>query len=192
MDKSKFISFLENHAGTIQRAWNQYPGEEKWPFQVIEMRGGVLEGISVFATLGLSEFSLRSKSQEKSIRHELILSIPTALGELNVPSLLHSLGKEAIDKGRAYFRGEVIGPRPGVLLPNTGFKALFVAPPVCFPDSFSSFNSPDGSTIIIAWLIPIYLVEALFVSANGWNQFESILAKNEVDLFDFKRLSAVQ
>jgi hypothetical protein len=81
-------------------------------------------------------------------------------------ALLHQVAAETVSRGRAYLRGEVIGPR-NPLFTGTELTALYVAIPVYFPDEF---NSADG--VVFAWLVPITTKEAVFVSVEGWKKFE--------------------
>jgi hypothetical protein len=107
----------------------------------------------------------------------------------NLGPLLQQVAVEAVTRGRAYLRGEVIGPR-GPLFKDSTVTALYVAIPVYFPDEFSGVDDPDLGTVIFAWLVPITDQEAEFVNRLGWKEFEAKLVKVDPDLLDFRRLSA--
>ena len=110
--------------------------------------------------------------------------------DLNVPAILHQVGTEAINKGRAYLRGDVIGPR-GTLISGTGMEAIYVSVPVYLPDSFATYNSPEGVCSIFAWLVPITCPEAEFAKTKGWEAFEDRIGSVDPDLLDLRRRSIV-
>ena len=132
------------------------------PWQVVRLERGPVEGSVTFATLGLNFYRLKSTGSATVIRHELLMLARNGAIPGNLPALLHQIAADAVSRGRAYLRGEVIGPR-NRLFPGTELTALYVAIPVYFPDTF---NSIDG--VIFAWLVPITTKEAAFVLAEGW------------------------
>jgi len=44
---------------------------------------------------------------------------------------------------------------------------------------------------VIVWLVPILPAEAAYVRDAGWEQFEDLLERSDVDLFDLQRASVV-
>ncbi len=191
------IAHLERHLGPIQHGWSETPDGGSTPFQVAECRGGPLQGISAFVTLGLCRYALpsglcehglRSPGAGESIRHELIITAQTRFGARNIPALLQQVGMEAISRGSAYLRGEVLGPR-GCLFEGKPFEALYVALPVFLEDQFTCFETEDGHDAVIAWLVPVTRAEARYVDEQGWEQFERLLLEHDPDLFDFDRAS---
>jgi hypothetical protein len=182
------IEHYEQYVGTVQHGWSRSADAVELPFQVVECRGKGFQGVSAFATVGISKYGLRSTTSSKVIRQELLLAAPTSFGARNIPGLLQQIGTEAIDRGFAYLRGTVIGPR-GDLFEGKAFQAVYVAIPVCFPEALGTFRGDDGQSIVIAWLVPITQSETLYVREHGWEAFENLLERNDPDLFDLDRAS---
>jgi hypothetical protein len=181
---------LESYLGHMECGWKDSDGTV-WPFYVMRFSGGLIDALA-FATMGLSDTPLASPVSDKQIRHELLFMTRPSFGNGNIPAILHQLGMEAISDKRPYLRGELIGPRRGVLIAGTQIEALYVAnPPLFLPESFAPYTSPQGISCVLAWLVPITLNEAEFVKKNGWERFEEELCCADPDLLDLKRASIV-
>jgi hypothetical protein len=178
----------EKYFGPIQHGWSKSADATEMPFQIIECKGGVFQGISCFASAGISWHELKSSIPDKPIRQEIFLAAPTSFGARNIPGLLQQVGKEAIESGYAYLRGDIIGAR-GCLFEGKAFHALYVTMPIYFSEKFGIFLGDEGYTIMIAWLVPITRPEALYVQNYGWEKFESLLEREDPNLFDFDRTS---
>lgn len=108
----------------------------------------------------------------------------------NLPPILEQIGLEAVASGRAYLRGDIVGPRDP-LFAGSQFDALYVSMPVYFPEQFSSVSTEKNGSVIFAWLVPITRREATYVATAGWTQFEEKLAQETPDLLDPLRKSVV-
>ena len=162
---------IELHCGRIHRGWSGTSVGEDWPFQIIEMRGGSLAGISVFSTLGLSKYPLLNYAKHTSIQQELIFVSQTQTGERNIPALLLDLGTEAVNSGRAYTIKTLVGPRQSNVVVGTGFSALYLTTPGCLPDSFGIFNGVREGKVFILWAIPVFYDEAAYIQHYGGDKF---------------------
>lgn len=185
---ASLIGHYEKYLGAIQHGWSRSADATEMPFQVVECRGGPFQGISAFATAGMSRKELMSATSRKVIRQELLFAAPTDFGARNIPGLLQQIGTQAIVRGLAYLRGDVIGAR-GCLLERKAFEAVYVTIPVYFPEALKTCKSDEGYDIVIAWLVPITRPEALYVREHGWEKFESLLQQEDPNLFDFDRTS---
>lgn len=185
---SSLIEHYEQYVGTVQHGWSRSADGIAMPFHVVECRGSAFQGVSIFATAGMSEFELGSAASSKVIRQELLLAVPTGFGARNIPGLLQQIGTEAIDRGLAYLRGNVIGPR-GDLFEGKAFQAIYVTIPVYFPEALRTFKGDDGQSIVIAWLVPITQSENFYVREHGWEAFENLFERNNPNLFDLDRTS---
>ncbi|MCC6698919.1 MAG: suppressor of fused domain protein [Candidatus Hydrogenedentes bacterium] len=182
------VEHYEKYLGPIEHGWNGSADTTEMPFQVVECRGGTFEGVSAFATLGMSRNELRSATSRKVIRQELLLAAPTDFGPRNIPGLLQQIAAEAIARGLAYLRGDIVGPR-GFLFERKAFEAVYVTMPVYFPEPLKTCRSDEGYDIVIAWLVPITRREALYVREHGWEKFEKLLEQEDPNLCDFDRAS---
>jgi hypothetical protein len=180
---------LEHFLGETAGGWKN-PAGENWPFQVLQFSGGPMADVTTLCTLGLSDFPLADPGSRKVMRHELLFMVRSAFGCRNIPAILHDLGKEAIDRGRPYLRGELIGPR-GKLFADTDMAALLLFTPVYLPREFWIHSPPTGETRFFVWAIPITAGEASYVAANGWQPFVDTMVQVNADLLDIYRASIV-
>jgi hypothetical protein len=180
------VDHLEKHLGLIEAAWSNDASDKGTSIKVVRLSGGPLQGRKVFATVGLSDHKLASRTSAKTIRQELILIVRGDFGDRNIPGLLQQVAREALQAHTAYLRGDVLGPR-GALFDESLMEALYFAIPVYFSDSFASFRRDDGDTAVLVWLVPISPSEAHFVANNGWEAFEDELVKQDPDLTDPRR-----
>lgn len=176
---------LESFCGPIVEGWSTRSDGKKMPYTVARFERGPAEGSVTFATLGLNFYPLKSATSVKIVRQKLVMLARKDAISGNLPALLHQVAAEAVSRGRAHLRGEIIGPRNPVFA-GTELTTLYVAIPVYFPDEFNSVNG-----VVFAWLVPITTKEAAFVSVEGWRKLEDILVRDNPDLLDFHRPSAV-
>jgi hypothetical protein len=175
------IEHLEGHFGPIEVGWSKDADGVAMPFQVVRMPARSLEGHCAFATLGLGTHPLRSPLSGKLIRHELLFVAPRGFGDRSIPGLLQQVGLDALRRGQAYLRGDVIGPR-GQLFQGSEMQAFYVAMPAYFPDSLATYKPPRGEEVVVAWLVPISMQEATYIRMKGWEAFEDALSRLDPDL----------
>jgi hypothetical protein len=180
------IEHLENFCGPVVEGWRTDPDGNKMSFQVVRLERGPVEGSVTFSTLGLNFHRLKSATSAKPIRHELVMLARNDAIPENLGPVLQQVAAEAVDRGYAYLRGNVIGPR-GQLFPGTSFTAMYVANPVYFPEEFAAHDQ-----VAFAWLVPITTEEANFVATKGWPKFEDVLIRENPDLLDMHRQSVVR
>ena len=183
------VEHLESFLGQIGFGWKDSDGTQ-WPFQVLRFLEGPIANCVTYSTLGLSDFALQSTVSSKQIRHELLLMARPIFCDRNIPAVLHQVGMEAVKSENAYSRGDIVGPR-GTLISGTQMEAFYVSMPAYLPDDFATFESPEGISSVIAWLVPITFNEAHFVKSNGWEAFEERLCEVDPDLLDLNRPSIV-
>lgn len=184
------IEHLEKYCGPIMEGWKSDPIRGSVAFQVVRLREGPIAESVTLSTLGLSNWRLKSPRSSKFIRHEFIVLQRADAEPKNLLPILEQIGLEAVASGRAYLRGDVIGPR-GPLFAGSQFDALYVSMPAYFPEQFSSVLTEKIGSVIFAWLVPITRREATYVATAGWTQFEEKLAQENPDLLDPLRKSVV-
>jgi hypothetical protein len=176
---------IERHFGRIAHGWTHNANKQLQPFQVVECNGGAVVGATVFFTLGLSRFPLDSAAADKKIRHELFIATPQENRPKATPSVLQQIGGETVRSGKAWLRGQVLGPR-GPLF-GSPMTAFYVMPAIGWPDAAAIHVENNGTRIVMARLVPITASEARFVHDHGWEPFEKILLDADSDLLDFER-----
>lgn len=180
---------LEAFAGEILHGWSVDADGKKLPFQVVQTAGGPHAGTTTFATLGLSNFPLPDHkfcTDPQWIRHELLMVVPADSVPPNIAGIVQQVGLAAMERGAAYLRGELIGPR-GALFSGFEPKALYVAAPVYFPDEFAGVTADGVGDVIFAWLVPLLDEEVSYLSAHGWSAFEDRFVSEDPDLVDYAR-----
>ena len=180
---------LEVFAGEIVQGWPLDSKDNKLPFQVVQTAGGPRLGTTTFATLGLSNFPLpadKTAHATKLIRHELLMVVPTGAVPPNIVGVIQQAGLEALSRGAAYLRGELLGPK-GEIFAGYEPKALYASLPVYFPDAFWTVALDGTGDVAFVWLVPLLDKEAHYLSTHGWQDFESKLASEDPDLVDYAR-----
>jgi hypothetical protein len=183
------IEHFERQLEAIQGGWSVDPDGNEMPFQIVRFARGSGDGTIAFATLGLGRYPLLSPTTGRTIRQEFLLLASADLVNEPFPSLLQEVGEEAVRGGRAFLRGDLVGPR-GPLIPKSHLEALYVTVPVYFPDEFATCDSADVP-VVIAWLVPVTVAEARYIDSEGWEAFEDRLVEQDPDLVDFGRKSIV-
>ena len=177
------VEHLERHLGPIDVGWSRDAEGARMPFQVVRLAGGRLPGTVAFATLGLSHHRLRSPPSGRDVRLELLVLLPESWQEAPVPSLLLQVGTALLANHTAIRRGDVLGPRGPLFVPDATVEAFYTALPLYLPDEFATC-AEDGYAVAIAWLVPITSLEAQYVAEHGWSSFEERLADHDPELSD--------
>jgi hypothetical protein len=178
------LEHLERHLGPADAGWSRGADGSRMPFQVVRFAGGrQIPGIVAFSTLGLSRRRLRSPPSGRDVRMELLVLLPEAWREAPVPSILQSLGSGLVETRIAIRRGDVIGPQGPLVVPDATVQSFYTALPAYLPEEFATC-AEDGYAVAIAWLLPITVTEARYISRNGWSAFEARLAEYDPELAD--------
>lgn len=178
------IDHFEKYLGPVEEGWSEDADGVKMPFQIARFAKGSGPGTVAYATLGLHRYALQSPSTGRDLRLELLMLVRGGPNGA-IPALLHQIAMNALEAGRAYVRGEVLGPQ-GPILPGSRLKAFYLANPVYLPDEFGDVQV-GSEEFAIAWLVPISEREARYVARYGWERFEDKLAEADPDLTDFFR-----
>lgn len=180
---------LEAYAGEILHGSSDDGFGNKAPFQVVQTGGGPHFGTTTFSTLGLGRYPLpctMRNGSTKRIRHELIMVLPFDAVPPNAGSILQQVGMEALYNDRAYFPGDVIGPR-GTLFEGYEPKALYVTGPVYFPPGFAMVHDEGLGDVVMAWLVPMLDTEVAYRRDHGSDALDEKWEKDDPDLSDYRR-----
>lgn len=187
METPPLVAHLEAKFGRIECGWNP----DHWAdsaIQVVEFRNGIIPGVTVLSTVGLSNFDLQSSVSDKRIRQELFVMFKDGQFNRTFPPKLDQVARESARSDTPVLRGEVIYKK-GALLEEQDFVALYATLPIYYPDSFWSFHDEERGDIALGWLLPIKANEQLYIRKNGWSAFEEFLDGAKFDLFDLNRPS---
>jgi hypothetical protein len=179
------VDHFEAHLGAMTVGWARDADDVALPFQIARYQGqGDLSRIC-FATLGLGQYSLASPTSGRDTRLELLMLASNEVDATAVPALLTQVALTAIRTNRALLRGDVVGPA-GPLVTGSKMEAFYVTSPAYFQPEFAVYHDTEGP-IVVAWLVPISVSEADFVTRSGWDAFEDLLVEADPDLADMHR-----
>lgn len=177
------IQHLEAHLGKMTGGVSLAEG-----ISVAEFLNQPIEGVSVFATIGLSHHVLLLPSG-KTCRMELVFCCSGRFKQAAL-SALDTVASQILATHDALREGAVVS-RSGSLWPGSSLVALLVYSPVCFPDTFRVDRSSSPPTVI-AWLIPITSEELGIIEKYGWTALENMFEDLDPDLFDLERPSIAE
>jgi Suppressor of fused protein (SUFU) len=178
------IAHLEQFLGPIQRGYSSSTGD-KLPFQIIKCSGG-LDDTCVYSTLGLSHHRFQCADEGSSIRHEILIAVPSQSGDRNIPALLLQLGEIALHRHHAFLRGEVIGGSHRIFR-DKPFTAFYASMPDFAPDEFAVYEGEGDWAVALVWMVPLYESEARYAREKGWGKLEDFFVEQETDLVDLDR-----
>lgn len=181
------LNHVEENIGTIKEGWI-LPKQNK-NIQVVKIEPKDIPESNCFLSIGLSNTLYPLNRSEKKIRLELFLLLPNDHEPSYAPSIIEDAMIEMQISGKAFLRGDVIGPK-GEIFENSKMTALYVAPPICFDEKTAGFKIAK-SEVIFMWLVPISTTESDYIKRNGWESFEDILENNEIDVLDIFRKPSV-
>jgi hypothetical protein len=183
------ISHLESRLGRIKSGWSGTPDGRPVPFSVVYLQQGQFDGVTSYATIGLSNHPLVAKGSGKAIHAELVLCVRSEVPEGNpYAAALQQIGLAMIRNDRPLLRGDTV---PMNLGPDHTMDGFYVTAPVYFDDDFAVAPLEDGRRAVIVWLVPVGKRELDFIDVNGWSKFEEKLIEVDPDLFDMRRAEIV-
>ncbi|MFF3818729.1 suppressor of fused domain protein [Streptomyces bluensis] len=179
----KLIKHLEDRLGEIRYGWSYNEAGRPMPFKVACLGDGSIPDVDSYATVGLSQTDLISRTSGRVIHQELFISVKSEFTDGPYPGILQQIGLDLIMDDAALLRGDVVGPRDPIL-PHSKIEAFYCAIPVYYDDEFSVAQIEGEIDIVITWLIPITRREADFVLREGWEKFEDELVRHDPDLLN--------
>lgn len=178
------IEHLETHLGPIRAGWKMEsaPGGRLF---IVEFADQPVEGAVTYATLGLSEHTLRQEDGPP-ICQELLFSLRE--GEARPEDavlLMKTLVAPVLESRRSLDRGQVLGPA-GPVLEGSTLEAFYCSFPAYFPEELAVFRGVTPAVFFV-WLIPITRDEARFIEQRDWESFEELLEEQDPELLDLRR-----
>lgn len=183
---SALVDHYEAFLGPMHAGWSRTPTGAPIPFRLASFLNVPPDGLSVVATLGVSNVPLISERTGRELRQEFVI----ALRERDVDraagaAWLVDVGLDAVRSGRALLRGEVLHMETEIA-PGSSMRSLYAAPPILFPAGFAQVRTASFD-IAICWLLPITPGEVRIVAEEGWQRLEASFDEGDVDLTDMLR-----
>lgn len=144
---------------------------------------------TTYSTLGLSDYSMYEygDSQEYPVRLELIGVAQSDIAYFS--NIMATLAFYVMRQSLFFY--------PGAILPNIVpiYDSSSKLKHIYFSDPFfwSPLSLVEMKTKKVAWLwaFPVTDAEEKYISKHGSDEFESLLEKNEVNVFDMNRSSII-
>jgi hypothetical protein len=182
---------IATYLGRVDDAWTLETGTlgtDQHDLQVVKVSNTPVEGVTTYATLGLSHAILRMPG-DRVTRQELIFAAYDRFPADDIASFLLMFGASVASLGEALLRGDMVGPQDG-LIPGAAANSVYCTVPVPFDPQLATYEGSDPPTAFV-WILPTTGEEAEFVMRNGWSRFEELLESREPDLWDLDRASVV-
>jgi hypothetical protein len=181
---------IEEYLGPVKASWSLTHEGAQAPFKVVRC-SDLIDGTNVFCTFGLSNHAFKEVSIGGSpIRHELLIAVPEALGDLTFPAIVQQLGMMTLSRNKPFLFGETIGGTHEVFAgrPFRGFGAT--SPVFIEGDGFEVFKRADGADVVFVWMVPLCKVEIEFAREKGWSKLEDLIIESDLDLVELDRRCA--
>jgi antitoxin YqcF len=145
------------------------------------------QGITSYATLGLSDFPMFQDENEFHVRLELLAACNTGVEWF--PNMLASTAFYIMRTGWLCHPGAVLQNAIHQYAPDLRIQHLYFTAPFLWEDKLKTVQL---DTKKVAWLlsVPITNAEYEYCKKNGDDNFEELLERKQVDIFDIKRSSA--
>lgn len=144
------------------------------------------EGVSSYATIGLSDFTIGLSSGNKELRVELLGACDK--GKVKFPNILAYLSFEIMTQGKCGY-GQIWENFISEYYPNIDMRHLYLMSPFLW-ENLQTLEFEDKK---VAWLllVPISDAEAQYADENGAEMLEEQLEKADIDIFNLGRKSVI-
>lgn len=175
---------LEQALGSISNGWTEKSATHG--VQIVAFDNAPVDGVTTYATMGLSRYSL-SQSSGNHIRQELLTSAEAGQDPAKMVNLLLAIAEHLVDERQALARGQVTTPQreDGV---GTSFYCTNPSP---FDQTTLTAEKFDPDVVFV-YLIAILDSEAELVAKMGWRWFEEQLEAQDPNIWEKNRTDGVK
>ncbi|MFG6892039.1 suppressor of fused domain protein [Burkholderia pseudomallei] len=169
----------------IFRYWDE---NRKSSVCILEAANRPQDGVTAYATIGLSDHPLMLKGREFDARVELVGACGSAFTGFS--NVLATAAFCVINSG--WFCA------PGIIFPNvvSMYKASVTLSDIYFAHPFlweQEFKSTLIGDLRVAWLlaVPVSKAESAYAQSYGPEQLEARFAERDIDIYDLNRASVI-
>ncbi|MBE1590022.1 suppressor of fused domain protein [Nonomuraea angiospora] len=181
------IDHLERRLGVMEGGRRIAGLPEGGSLSIARFANGQLQGVVSYASIGLSNVPLQSRSAPRGLHMELIAcEYQRDDTDDSLPSALTALAARLLREETAILRGEVVR-LPGPLRPDSAMVGLYAALPVYFDPPFKSVVVENDCHVAVVWLVPVGAMEIRYIEKFGYPAFEGELVARAPDLLDLRR-----
>jgi antitoxin YqcF len=182
---AKLVATAFGKQPSVRRFWDD--NHEKH-VDIATSRDCPQNGVSSYATLGLSDWPLILDGQEYQVRTELVGACASVFSNFD----------NALATAAFCIANSKWFCAPGVVFPDVlslnncspTMKHFIFVPPFLWEDKMKTI---DLKTKVVAWLlaVPISDEERKYASSKGSEALEDLFEKHQIDLFDLNRPSVI-
>ena len=172
-------------APRVVRYWDE-PKESA--VDLLISKGSPQEGVTSFATIGLSDSPLQEDGAELGVRVELVGACEAKFE--NFDNALSTAALCVINSGWEATPGTVF---PGVLKLydcSSTMEHLLLVPPNLWEEEFETLYL-DSKTVAWLLVVPISEAEYRYVESEGSEKLEELFEDKQIDVFDLNRASVI-
>lgn len=177
-------SHLERALGSIGKGWSDKSATHG--VQVVAFDDAPVDGVTTYATMGLSRYSL-SQSSGNNIRQELLTSAEAGQDPAKIVNLLLGIAEHLIDERQALARGQVTTPQRE---DGTGVS-FYCTNPSPFDETTLTAEKFDPDVVFV-YLIALLDSEVELIRKQGWQWFEEQLEAQDPNIWDLSRADGVK
>ena len=145
------------------------------------------DGISIYSTLGLSDYSIDYSLENKLLRVEIVGVCATIYEEF--ANVIATCAFCVINSDYSIAPGEVFPDILKMYFPSSDMKHILFVPPFLWED----LKTMDLPTKNVAWLlaVPISEKEYQFACEKGSDLLEELFEQKKIDIYDLERKSVL-
>jgi hypothetical protein len=168
---------------SVSKFWDK---ENRNDVDILTVRDSPEAGVSSYATLGLSDYSIGLSSDDARLAIESLLALRN--GYQDAANILASCAFSVINSKVKVRPGGIFPCVIESYRPDIEMKHVFLVPPFLW-----DLKTQEFPTKKVAWLlaVPISEKEKGFAVENGSDALESLFEEKQIDIFDLERESIV-
>lgn len=181
-------SHLSNALGTKPKLRQWVAADGKFKQNLLEASNAPTNGLTSWATVGLSALPLKDQGETLDWRAELIGCAHSSQEEML--NIIMSAAYEVAKMGWIPMPGTILLDAISPHCPNSAMKHLYVTLPVPWEEDLSEFKVGKRR---LGWfyLCPISEAEKTLAEKAGIEALETLLENDSVDIFDLSRASSL-
>jgi hypothetical protein len=169
------------------RVINYWNNDESLSIPILICPESPREGLTTYATVGLSDYPMYQDNEEFHVRLEIIGACCSEIKWF--PNILATSAFYVIQNGWLYRPGSTIENVVNIYDSNTEMKYIYFTSPFLWQE----LETLQCKTKKVVWLLSVLISEAEcnYLKCYGSDKFEDLLEECNVDVFDIARFSVL-
>jgi antitoxin YqcF len=165
----------------VTRYWDE-PDQNY--IDLLEVRDSPVDGVTSYATLGLSEFPLVQDGEEYPVRVELLGACAT---EVDYFAKVVTTAAFCVSNDQWFSAPGIVFPDVVAMYAPAGrMRHVIFVPPFLWDEALGTLELPNRT---VAWLlvVPISDSELTYADTHGSDALEDLFERKQIDIFDIDR-----